>query len=645
MRHPQFPYLFSPLRVGSITVPNRIVFSAHLTNLAEHNRPGADLTAYYEERARGGVGLIISEEQSVHPTDHPYERLIKAFDESVIPLYDELTRRMHAHGTPIFAQINHNGGQAASTYTRQPVWAPSAIADPLFREVPKEMEQADIDEVVRAYARVARHCQLGGFDGIELQCSHSSMVRQFLSPYANRRTDAYGGTVEKRARLVREIIAAIRERVGRELVLGVRLPGDEFLEGGLTLEHSVETARLLDGDGLVDYFNTSLGTATHTLYMVEGSMHLPPGYQLFTAAALRQVTELPVVGVGRIKDPVQAERVLAGGACDLVGMVRQQIADPHTALKARQGRVEEIRLCISCNQECIGREGLNLDLGCIENPATGHERKLGGQGPPQAARRRRVLVVGGGPAGMQCAALAARRGHRVTLAEAGAELGGQVRLAVKVPNRAEFGDLVRNLAGEVRRAGVEVRTGVRLETEEVLGGGWDAVVCCTGALPASPAEGVLSVWDVMTGGELGKVVAVVDMVGFHQATSTAEWLAERGHRVEVVASSLLVGQDLGLTLDFENWHRRVLALGVRIRPGLAPLGYGEGRIQAVEVASGRQVELGPYDHIVVANHGRSDDGLYLSLKGRLDVHRAGDCVAPRRAGNAVQEGYEVALSL
>jgi 2,4-dienoyl-CoA reductase (NADPH2) len=379
--------------------------------------------------------------------------------------------------------------------------------------------------------------------------------------------------------------------------------------------------------------------------MVEGSMHLPPGYQLFTAAALRQVTDLPVVGVGRIKDPVQAEQVLAGGACDLVGMVRQQIADPHTALKARQGRVEEIRLCISCNQECIGREGLNLDLGCIENPATGHEREFGGQGPPPAARSRRVLVVGGGPAGMQCAALAARRGHRVTLAEAGAELGGQVRLAVKVPNRAEFGDLVRNLAGEVRRAGVEVRTGVRLEAEQVLGGGWDAVVCCTGALPASPAEGVLSVWEVMQGAELGETVAVVDMVGFHQATSTAEWLAERGHRVEVVASSLLVGQDLGLTLDFENWHRRVLAMGVRIRPGLAPLSYGDGLIQAVEVASGRQVELGPYDSIVVANHGRADDGLYMSLKGRLEVHRAGDCVAPRRAGNAVQEGYQVALSL
>ncbi len=363
-------------------VPNRIVFSAHLTNLAENNRVGPRLIAYYEERAAGGVGLIITEEQSVHPTDHPYERLIKAFDERVIDGYRRLTDTLHRHGTPVLAQINHNGGQAASTYTRLPLWAPSPIADPLFREVPMEMGQAEIDEVVRSYARVAVHCREGGFDGVELQASHSSMLRQFLSPASNRRGDAYGGSVERRARLVREILEAIRAAVGRDWTVGVRIPADEFIEGGMTLDHAVETARLLDAGGLVDYLNTSIGTATHSLYMVEGSMHVPPGYQLFASAALREVTDLPVIGVGRIKDPVQAEQILASGACDLVGMVRQQIADPATARKAREGRVEEIRLCISCNQECIGREGLNLELGCIENPATGHEQTLAPRSSP-----------------------------------------------------------------------------------------------------------------------------------------------------------------------------------------------------------------------------------------------------------------------
>jgi mycofactocin system FadH/OYE family oxidoreductase 2 len=645
MRHPQFPYLFSPLRVGSTTVPNRIIFSAHLTNLAERNLPGPDLLAYYEERARGGAGLIITEEQSVHPTDHAYERLIMAFEPEVVPRYQELTRRIHACGARVFAQINHNGGQAASTYTRLPVWAPSPVADPLFREVPKEMEQGEIDEVVAAYARVAGHLREGGFDGAELQGSHSSLIRQFLSPYSNRRGDAYGGSVEKRARLVREIIQAIRGVAGREFVLGLRIPGDEFMEGGLVLQDTLSTARLLDRDGLLDYFNTSIGTATHTLFMVEGSMHLPPGYQLFTAAALREVTDLPVVGVGRIKDPVQAERALATGQCDLVGMVRQQIADPETARKAREGLVEEIRLCISCNQDCIGREGLNLEIGCVENPAAGHERELGPRRLRPAGRPRRVLVIGGGPAGMECATTAARRGHRVTLCEAEGQLGGQVRLAVRVPNRAEFGDLARNLEGELRRAPVEVHTGTRLAAEEVLAGGWDAVVCCTGAESDRPAPGVLSVWDVMRGEPVGDRVAVVDQVGFHQATSTAEWLAQRGHQVDVLAPTLSAGQDLGLTLDLENWHRRVLALGVRIVTSVAPLGFEGAGVQAVDAYSGRPLEFGPYDTIVVANHGRPMDELYFALKGRVELHRAGDCVAPRRVGNAVGEGHRVALAL
>lgn len=647
MRHPQFPLLFSPLKVGSIIVANRMVFSAHLTNLAEHNLPGPRMIAYYEERARGGTGLIITEEQSVHPTDHPYERLIRAFDERVIPRYQQLTQRVHRYGVPIFAQINHNGGQASSLYTRLPVWAPSPIADPLFREVPKEMEQRDIAEVIAGYARVASYVKAGGFDGLELQASHSSLLRQFLSPYANRRTDAYGGSIERRARIVREVIEAIRREVGRDLVLGIRLPGDELLEGGLTLEHTVKTAQILDRDGLLDYFNTSIGTATHTLFMVEASMHIPPGYELFVAAALREVTDLPVIGVGRIKDPVQAEQILARGACDLVGMVRQQIADSYTAKKARAGRVEAIRLCISCNQECIGREGLNLDIGCIENPATGYELTLGPDTLRPASQCKRVLVVGGGPAGMECAKIAARRGHRVTLCEQEGELGGQVRLALRVPNRAEFGDLIRNQVNELRHEPVVVRLGVKVTPEMVHTEGYDVVVCCQGALPQRPAlpgaddPRVLTVWDVLGGAAVGARVAVLDMIGFHQATSVVEWLAERGASVEVFTAALTAGQDLGLTLDLENWYRRILARDVRITTNFAPLGFADGLINGVQVYSGQMLTFGPFDTIVVANHGRPDDELYFALKGRVKVYRAGDCVAPRRASDAINEGHRL----
>src|SRR6201996_4095432 len=224
--------VWSPLRIGPVTVKNRIVFSAHLTNYAtEEGLPSEQHAAYYAARAAGGAGLIITEEHSTHPTDWPYEKLIHGFRPDVIPGYRRITEAVHRHGTPIFAQINHNGGQASSMYTRLPVWAPSPVADPLFREVPKAVTLAEIDEIVAGYATVAEHCAEGGFDGIELQCSHSSIVRGFLSPATNRRTDDHGGPLANRARLLLEIVAAVRRVIGNRLALGVRLCGDELIEG------------------------------------------------------------------------------------------------------------------------------------------------------------------------------------------------------------------------------------------------------------------------------------------------------------------------------------------------------------------------------------------------------------------------------
>ena len=287
----------------------------------------------------------------------------------MIPGYRRITEAVHRHRVPIFAQINHNGGQASSMYTRLPVWAPSPVADPLFREVPKAVTPAEIDEIVAGYATVAEHCAEGGFDGIELQCSHSSIVRGFLSPATNRRTDDYGGALANRARLLLEIVAAVRRVIGNRLALGVRLCGDELIEGGTTIDEAVEVARLVEASGQVDYINTSIGVATATLFMIEASMHVPPGYALFIPSALRKAVELPVVGVGRFKDPLQAERALAEGHCDLVGIVRGQIADADFAARRSAGATEEIRLCLSCNQECVGRMGLNRWLGCVESRA------------------------------------------------------------------------------------------------------------------------------------------------------------------------------------------------------------------------------------------------------------------------------------
>ena len=641
--------LFTPIKIGNLKLPNRIVFSAHLTNYAQDFMPSERHAYYYRERARGGAGLIITEEHSVHPTDHPYEKLIQAFKPAVIPGYQRITRMVHAEGAKILAQINHNGGQAGGMYTRRPAWAPSSVADPLFREVPQAMEAEDIRSVINGYAKVARHTQLGGFDGVELQCSHSSLVRQFLSRHNNRRSDGYGGGLENRMRLLREIIAAIRQAVGRAYVIGVRLCGDELIRDGITLDEAVETARILEADGLIDYINTSIGTATHTLYMIEASMHIPPGYALYIASALRRAVNLPVIGVGRIKDPVQAERVLAEGHADLVGIVRGQIADPEFARKARENRVEDIRLCISCNQECVGRMGLNRWMGCIETPGTGREKTLGVGTLRPAGSPKRVIVVGGGPAGLKAAIIAARRGHRVTLFEKEAQLGGQINLAVRVTHRAEFGDLIRNLRHELSQVEVEVQTGVTATPDMVLAAAPDAVIVAAGStpnrapFPGAEAPQVADVSDILSGQvEPGPRVLIIDQLGFHEAASAAEYLAERGCRVEIVTQTLYVGQDLGLTLDLENWYRRARRLGIVCTPNLSVLSIAGDVVQAIHNYSGQLLNFEPVDTIVLAVPRRVNAGLYHSLKGRVRaLHRIGDCLAPRRAHAAILEGEQV----
>ncbi len=654
----RYRHLFTPLRIGSLTLANRIVFSAHLTNYAtEDGRPSEQHAAYYAARAAGGAGLIITEEHSTHPTDWPYEKLIHGFHEEVIPGYRRITEAVHAHGVPILAQINHNGGQASSMYTRLPVWAPSPVPDPLFREVPKAVEAHEIAEIVAGYARVAEHCMRGGFDGIELQCSHSSIVRGFLSPATNLRTDSYGGSLPNRARLLLEIVEAVRSTIGPGYALGVRLCGDELIAGGTTIDDAVEVARMAEATGRVDYINTSIGVATATLYMIEASMQIPPGYAMFIPSAIRQAVGLPVIGVGRFKDPLQADRALVDGICDLVGVVRGQIADADFAAKARAGHPTDIRTCLSCNQECVGRMGLNRWLGCIENPRTGREAIP----VPTPGRRRRVVVVGGGPAGLQAAVTSAERGHEVTLIERQHRLGGQIPAAASVPSRAELLDITRNLIASVSRLGVDVRTGQAATVEIITALRPDVVVLATGARPVRPwwagspdvHPQVVDVRDVLEGAVApsGRVV-VVDELGFHQATSVAEVLADRGCQVEIVTNGMVVGQDLGITLDLETWNVRAHAKGIGQSVDLVPMGVsaadGGGmrlNLQHHPTGTDRDREC---DWVVVAGHQQPDDDLWhaLSASGLTAArHRIGDCLAPRRAHAAVVEGHRVAVAL
>ena len=642
----QYKYLFTPIRLGPVRVRNRVVFSAHLTNFAEDNRPSERMIAYHRERARGGAGLIIIEEQSVHASDFAYEKLIHAYDGTVVSAYRRLTDAVKREGAAIFCQLNHNGLQGFSFFNDEPLWGPSAVGDGLFREIASAMDEGQIGELVEGYGRVAALTRQGGFDGVELQASHSSVLRQFLSPLSNRRRDDYGGSLENRMRLTVACLQAVREALGPAMALGIRLCTDELTDGGLVLSEVVEIARRLEALGMLDFINTSIGT-TAKLYMVEGPMSVPAGYQSGHTAAVREAVGLPVIGVGRVNDPVMADRLLAEGVADLVGVVRGQIADAEWAGKSEDGRAAEIRKCIACNQYCIGLMGLNAPLSCIQNPANGEEARLGVDSFRRAGRPKRVLVIGGGPAGMEAAIVAAAHGHRVSLYERESRLGGNVNWMVMIPSRLEYGDLIRNKNGELLRHGAEVRLETEMTAERILAEGPDAVVLATGQEEARPAHipgmvgaRVKTPLEVLAGPRPQPChVMIIDEIGFHQATSLAEYLAEGGCRISMVTSAFCVGQELGVTLDLELWHQRMGDKEVDIYAGHIATSV-EGDPELLDIYANRPRRLEAVDMIVPVNFGRCRDGLFQALKGNVpELYRVGDALAPKDVGEAILDGH------
>jgi mycofactocin system FadH/OYE family oxidoreductase 2 len=649
-----FQHLFSPFKLGRVELKNRISFQPHLTNFAEDTLPSERHMHYWGERAKGGAGLIITEEMSVHPTDRAYEKLIEAFRPEVIPGFRKITDHVRQYGTTIFAQLNHNGQQCDGTLSRLPVFAPSPVPDPLFREIPKEMEQEDIEEVARYFAKSAVYVREGGFDGIEIQFGHSSLARQFLSPLSNQRQDEFGGSVENRMRAPLMFIAAVRKAVGEDFTVGMRLCADEMIPwGGLNLADVQDLAARFEATGLVDFMDLSVGTF-YNLYLVEGSMHTPLGYTVPLAAGIRSKIKLPVFCTGRINDPVMAEKVLANGQADVVGMCRALICDPYLPKKAQEARLGDIRYCIGDNQNCIGRIGMNKTLGCIQNPAVGLEKRWGEGTSRPAPVKKKVMVVGAGPAGMWAAKMAGRRGHEVELYDKSPQMGGQVLLAMKGAGREEFGVLIRNEKGQVEKAGVKVRLGVEVTPEMVLAQAPDVVICATGSVPArnppiagGTGPGIYDVWQVLQRkAELGEKVCLVDTDGHHRATATAEFMAIQGKRVDILCTSLFVGAELGPTQDLYLTRQRLLQKGCTFTPDTVVLEIsgepGAKWLKGVNVYSNAMTEFGPYDSVVLAVNQQVEDGLYKALKNKVkELYRIGDCVAPRKVDMAIWEGHKV----
>jgi mycofactocin system FadH/OYE family oxidoreductase 2 len=648
----QFKYLFSPLQIGKTVVPNRISFSSHLTNFARDNLPSERHIYYLAERAKGGAGLIITEEQTAHPTDHAYEKLIDAFNPEVIPGYRRICRAVHEYETKIFAQLNHNGAQGDGTYSRLPVWAPSPIADVMFREVPKEMEIEDIREVIEYFCRSAAHIREGGFDGIELQLGHSSLIRQFLSPLSNVRSDEYGGSLENRMRFAMELIEAVRKTVGEDFTLGIRLCADEMINGGLTLDNTREMAGIFEAAGKIDFIDLSVATF-YNLYLVGGTMHTPLGYTVPLAAGIKEVVNLPVFCTGRINDPVMAERILADGQADMIGMVRAQICDPELANKAKEGRLEEIRYCVADNQGCYARISANKTIGCIQNPAIGFEKTQGIGSIQPAPVKKRVLVVGGGPAGLRAAEVAARRGYQVTLYEKGDKVGGQVNIAALGAGREELGSVIRNEENQLKLLPVEIVLNKEVTAEFVLAQNPDAVIIATGSVPKGcPVPGaagpnIFNVWQILLGeADLGEKILFIDYDGHHQATATAEFLADRGKEVHMLTSSLFVGQDLGPIQDMNLTRQRLLQKGVTFTTDFAVMEIKGLEVNGFNVYSNEWDTISGYDSIVLAMGNCVEDSLYRELKGKVkELHRIGDCVAPRKIDMAILEGDKVGRTI
>lgn len=641
--------LFEPITVGRMELRNRVMVTGHVTLFAEGGAPGPRYVAYLEERARGGAGLIETEFAAVHPTGR-FPGACDASTDACIPGYRAAAEAVHRHGARLTAQVGHEGRQMSSAYTELPLWSSSPVPCPVNREMPKEMEEEDLEELVEAYARAAERMRRAGLDAVTIHGLHNTyLLGQFASPWVNRRADAYGGPLENRIRLVLRIVHAVREAVGRDFTVGLQMSGADFAPGGLDAEGYVEVARRLDATGCLDWITVKCGSFASRNLEVPDMQHPPATWADLAGQVKAATRRVRVVAVGRITTVEQAEAILRRGLADLVAMTRQHIADPETVRKALEGRPEDIRPCIGCNQGCIDMLFRARPITCTVNPAVGKEAELGRPAP--AARPRRVVVVGGGPAGLKAAEVAAGRGHRVTLVEAERELGGQVRVAARAPYRGELLGAVRWLEGQVRKLGVEVRLGRRVDAEQVLALAPDLVVVATGSRPTLRPVGLLNygvedpparpgrvttAYDVLAGRcrPTGRVLVVDDGEGSWKSASVAEALLDAGCRVTLATPLATVGASIGAH-SLAALLPRLFAKGLVLSPFTVYRGM-VGRTAHLTV-EGRE-ERRAADWVVLAGWHEPEAALYFELKGRVDVVRVGDCVAARTILEAIREG-------
>jgi len=660
----EFPLLFSPLQIGPVRSRNRIVFGAHFTMFSEPSRTwgepgfhGARLGRYLAERAQGGAGLIVVGQTQVHPTTaYQMTNNAVAWDEAAVPHFRAVTAPLHAHGALAFLQLAHNGGINFGSWSKLPVWAPSDVVN--STEAPKALEKHEIRELIEFFARSARNAVAGGFDGIEIHAAHGYLIHEFLSPRSNRRGDEYGGCLENRMRFAVEVLAAVRQAVGPAIAVGVRLVGDEEMgEHGLTTADAAAIAARFEDLGLVDFVNVSVGISGIGMVRPLYAPHLLGVYA--AKAVKRAVRGTPVFAVHRILSPEEAEGILAREEADAVTLVRALIADPEWPNKARAGVASAIRRCTGCNQGCYGNLTQSLPITCGTNPAVGRDGELGLGTLTRATRQRKVVVIGGGPGGLEAAWVAAARGHRVMLLERSGELGGKIRLAQRLPGRAEMADFADWRAAECERQGVELRLHTEATAESVVALAPDAVIVATGGratklgsskffpmpIAGSEQDFVLDHEQALAAPEVvGQRVVIFDGVGHIEAVGLGELFATAGRDVTVVTPL-----PMPINLDRETMGYalpRAVRAGMRWRPNTGVAAIGAHQVTLVDTLSRRLEKMDHVDTVIIRTNGLPNDGLYFALRGKVsELSRVGDAVAVRWADRAIFDGHMAGRSL
>ncbi len=640
--------LFSPIRVGGLELPNRVIMPSMGSNLTDtKGRVTQKLIDYYLARARGRPGLMVVEAACVHRSGRVIERNLMNDQDSCLDGLRRLAGVLKDAGQIAILQIIH-GGRNSHPGLVDELLAPSAVRGPTSKATPRAMTHLEIEAVVGFFARAAERALEAGFAGVEIHGAHEYLVHQFLTPYCNRRSDAYGGGVEERCRFALDVVRALRRVMGQGPILSFRLSGDDHVKKGLTPDEAARIAVLLAQAG-VDLISVT-GGVYETPHMVVPPLPTPPGTHLAAAARIRREVDVPVAGVGRIKTAQEAEEALE--SVDLVAVGRAFLADPQWLVKSSRGREKSIRPCVGCNQGCIDHVLGGMPMACVCNPWLGREAELAGLEPVEQGTR--AVVVGGGLAGLETALTLGRLGHQVVLFEAERRLGGQALLAAVPPGKEEFQKLVDFYVHALEEMDtVEVRLGQRASVQDICRCNPQVVVVATGSqavlpnIPGADQAPLVNARQVLAGqAQVGKRVAVLG--GGNLGSEVAHLLASQGHEVCIIELGLSIGADIGPArryllrrgLGEHKVRRYVLAQVRRLYPD---------RVSFLHIGPDgtRQLkDVGPLDTFVAALGARPNEELYLALEPKVkNLYLVGDVLSPARMGEATSEGLRVALEI